>query len=161
MLTGQAFFLFLYGLFWAQMLATTPRYNSFPTAKFVAGSENHGDRLIWARRLVVSIFILNLFPICWLVFLYHYVIVPAEESRLPIVAAALSSLSIFGFIRIYHGIVASKSTLKYFFVEGEAEKLKVHGPSGLPLTIWAHIVPGAAYLLIWPSLAKLVGDIPA
>ncbi len=152
--TGQAALLFLYGLFWAEILATTARYNGFPTAKLWVGSDTRGDRSIWVRRLIVSFVVLNFFPILWLVFLYQYV-VPATPGAAPIAVAAMSSLSIFGIIRLYHGIVASKDSLRYFSTDAELRELEVQGPSGCPLTVWSHVVPGAVYLVVLPGLAMV------
>lgn len=152
---GQALFLFLYGLFWAEMLATTPRYNGFPTAKLWAGSDTAGDRRIWARRLLASLLLLNFSPILWLIFLYEFV-VPATSGTVEITVAALSSLSIFGILRLYHGIVASKNTIRSFFTEEEERELPIQGPTGRLLSVWSHVVPGAVYLLVFPGLAMVV-----
>jgi hypothetical protein len=153
---SQTLFLFLYALFWAQVLATTPRYNAFPTAKLWAGPESvtYGDRRIWASRLAVSLLLLNFSPILWLIFLYKYV-VPATFGNAEIAVAALSSQSIFGILRIYHGVVGSKDTVRLFFTK-EEDELLIHGPTGRLLSAWSHIVPGALYLLLFPGLAMLV-----
>lgn len=158
-------FLLLYGVFWAEMLATSGRYNGFPTAKLCAEFEVPGDRVIWWRRLVVSLLVLNAFPILWLIFLYNWVI-PNSNSSVAIAAAGLAALSIYGILRVYHGIVASENSQHAYFTKAELKEpepnekkgqyLDIQGPAGKAYPRRTHIVPGVVYLLVFPGLAWII-----
>jgi len=71
---GTAALLFLYGLFWAEILATSARYKGFPTVTLCARWVDREDRIKRIKRLFVSITLLNLFPIVWLGILYKWVV---------------------------------------------------------------------------------------
>jgi hypothetical protein len=149
---GKVTLLFLYGLFWAEMLSTSARYNGFPTAELWVGQTSRSCQ--W-RRLIASFALLNLFPVLWLGVLYAWV-VPGDSGIVPISVAAISSLSAFGIIRIYHGIVASKETINTFYTSEEQQTFEIQGKGKLR-TRWSHIVPGLLYLAVFPSLAKVLG----
>ena len=149
---GRALLLFLYGLFWAEMLATSARYNGFPTAVLWFGQG--GRRCHW-MRLIVSFLLLNLFPVLWLGGLYEWV-VPGGSGTGPIMIAATASLSLFGIIRIYHGVVASKETIDLFYTSDEQQTFEIQGKGKLR-TCWSHIVPGLLYLGVFLGFAKLLG----
>ena len=148
---GRMALLFLYGLFWAETLATSARYNGFPTAKLWVGQD--GRSCQW-RRLIASFVLLNLFPVLWLGVLYAC-IVPGESGIIPITIAATGSLSLFGIIRIYHGVVASEETINKFYTNDEQQTLEIQG-NGKLLTCWSHIIPGLLYLVVFPGAAKVL-----
>ena len=149
---GRVALLFLYGLFWAETLATSARYNGFPTAELWVGQ---GGRSCQWRRLIVSLVLLNLFPVLWLGVLYAWV-VPADSGIVPIIIAATASLSVFGIIRIYHGVVASEENIDMFYTIDEQQTFDIQGKGKLR-TCWSHVVPGIFYLAVFPGAAKALG----
>jgi hypothetical protein len=149
---GRAVLLLLYSLFWAEMLATSARYNGFPTAVLWFGQG--GGHCQW-RRFGASFVLLNLFPVLWLWYLYA-VVVPGGCGFVPIGMATTAALSVFGIIRLYHGVVASKETIDTFYTSDEQKRFEIQGKGELR-TCWSHIVPGFLYLVVFPGAAKVLG----
>ncbi len=148
---GKAALLFLCGLFWAEILATSARYNGFPTAELWVGESG---RTYQGKRLIASLLLLDVFPVVWVWGLYTCV-VPERSGFGPIAVAAIASLSMFGIIRIYHGVVASAQTINKFYTSEEQQTFEVQGKGKLR-TCWSHIVPGLLYLVVFPGLAKVI-----
>jgi hypothetical protein len=148
---GTAALLFLYGLFWAEILATSARYKGFPTVTLWALWAHPDDRAKRLKRLTISVILLNLFPIGWLGLLYVWV-VPRQSGVVPVVIAALASLSIFGIVRLYHGLVASRESMRKFYTEDELAKWDIHGGDDAHPK-WAHLGPGILYLTLYPGVA--------
>lgn len=152
---GTSALLFLYGLFWAEILATSARYKGFPTVTLWARWSVLEERAKRLRRMIVSVLLLNLFPIVWLGVLYVWV-VPKASGVVPVGVAALASLSIFGILRLYHGAVASRDTMNNFYTEDELKEWEIQG-GDKPYPRWAHVGPGLLYLACYPAAAIAVG----
>src|SRR5437870_369393 len=85
-------FMFFYGLFWAGVMNSLSRYQLFFTHQLFSGNQSVRSRS--ARRLVVGVFVANLFPIAYGVALYHHVIKPLGEGGFWVhLFAALAALS--------------------------------------------------------------------
>jgi len=151
---GTSALLFFYGLFWAEILATSARYKGFPTVTLCARWGHLDERARRLKRIIVSVILLNIFPILWLGLLYAWV-VPKESGVVPVSIAALASLSIFGITRLYHGCVASSETMNSFYTTEELTKWEIHGGDE-PHPKWAHLVPGMLYLAFYPVVAILL-----
>lgn len=108
------------------------------------------------RRFVVGFIIVDIAPIAFLWFLYTY-IVPNTSGATPVVAAAVSVLAVFGFIRVLHALVASDSMHHLFFPDEEYEKIASEWIRRGSNSFWAHFIPGAVYLIIFPIIAFLIG----
>lgn len=111
----------------------------------------------WNRFLVV-VSLMNVCPIIWLVFLYYFVI-PSGSEKYVFIAAAVTSLSVFGFQRILHAFIATKTTWQRYYTQpGYAEMLeKWRGKDiGKTNTFIAHFVPGLLYLSVPVFLAVLI-----
>jgi hypothetical protein len=154
--TGSAALVFFYGLFWATVISATARYRAFPTSLAMAAPRHERPRY-W-RRLGVSLLLLNFVPAGLLLLLYATV-VPAAATPRAIASAALSSLSVFGVHRVYHAAVCSRETWKPFYSEAELTRYDLNSPELAGSPWWAHLVPGVAYLLLWPLLACLVATV--
>jgi predicted DCC family thiol-disulfide oxidoreductase YuxK len=148
--TGQQALVFFYAIFWAAVLSTTGRYQPFDTSSMW---KRNGRA--W-RRFIVSFLILNLLPIGWLALLYNFVI-PSTKGLMPIVAAAFASLSIFGYPRILHAILASDSTYHWFFTKLQIIQVRDRGAFKQPQTFSAHFVPGIIYIFVFVLLGLLIG----
>ena len=151
---GTSALLFFYGLFWAEILATSARYKGFPTVTLWARWYYHDERVRRVKRIAASVLVLNLFPILWLALLYVWV-VPKRSGFIPVSMAALASLSIFGITRLYHAIVASSETMNSFYTKQELEKWEIHGGDD-PHPWWAHLFPGVLYLACYPVAALIL-----
>ncbi|MDZ4401238.1 MAG: hypothetical protein U1A53_01175 [Prosthecobacter sp.] len=152
---GTSALLFFYGLFWAEILATSARYQGFPTVTLWARWSYRDERTRRLKRIFASVVLLNVFPIVWLFVLYQCV-VPKGAGFVPVSMAALASLSIFGITRLYHGVVASSETMNKYYTSEELTKWKIHGVDD-PHPRWAHLVPSMFYLVCYPSAAIAVG----
>jgi len=156
MYNPRDFLLLFYALFWAQLLATSSRYNAFPTAAILNPSETDG-RSKRLGRLVASVFLLNLFPIVWLWFLWSVIVVDHSASFAGLAGAALAALSIFGVIRLYHAIVASSGCVNTFYTPDEQSKYEIQGSYKLERPHYSHWVPGLIYMTVFPLAAYFVG----
>jgi hypothetical protein len=152
----RSFLMLLYGLFWAQLLSTSSRYNGFPTAAIMNRSEpDKGKRLL---RLGVSFGVLNFFPIAWLYVLWQWVVLDHNAAGFwGFAGAALAALSIFGWLRLYHAIVASSGSVNFFYTHEEKDQYEIQGPSKLERPHYSHWLPGLFYMIVFPLAGYIVG----
>jgi len=146
--TGQQALVLFYAFFWAAALNNTGRYQPFDTPSMCIW-----DGRAW-RRFVVSLIILNALPVVWFVFLYLKVI-PNQNGWVPIVAAAVASLSVFGFHRILHAFIASEHMCHWFYTSEQIKDVHDRGKFKQPQTFMAHFIPGILYIIIFGGLAWL------
>src|SRR5262245_38918120 len=154
MKTGSDALILLYAFFWAAALAMTARYQAFDTPSMWSGSQRRRA----VSRFLVAVLVLNVFPIAWLTVLYRHV-VPSSEGLAPIVAAAVASLSVFGFHRILHALIASDKTWSAFYTEEELKDVRNRGSFTQPQTFAAHFWPGLIYIVVYGGIALLIGRI--
>jgi hypothetical protein len=128
-----------YFVLWAVALQVTNKYQPFDTAAMWTCNKN-----AW-RRFVVSIIILYVLPVSWFVFLYKCVFY-YEKGLWSIVGAAVSSLSVFGFHRILHAIVASDSSYRWFYTDEEILAIRKGGTSQIILHHFGLILVLALYI---------------
>lgn len=148
---GQQALLFFYGVFWATVISSTSPYRAFATTLAIRGNKKAILRLVFATVL------LNILPVLLIHELYKCKeIVPADSSATAIMAAAFASLSVFGINRVFHALVCSKETWKYFYTEVEIKKYDLDNEEKSMSPWSAHLIPGIAYLLGMPGLAWLI-----
>lgn len=140
-------------MFWAAVLSAVSRYDPFDTAAFFSGEKRHA-----IPRFIASLVILNIGPIMWLWFLYTQ-IVPDTSGVCPVMAAAIASLSVFGFHRILHAVIATPKIYSIFYSEKNWKEVieksgrERRGPDN---RFVAHFLPGVAYLIIPTGVAYLI-----
>jgi hypothetical protein len=144
---------FFYGVFWATSLARTDRYEAFKTAALF----QKGARVRVTLRLAVALLVLTILPTGLVLALYIWV-VPHDCRPESIASAALSSISVFGFIRLFHALVASDLTFRLFYTSAEIKEVRKH-LGEQPQTFKAHFWPGVAYLVVFSLLGLGVGKI--
>lgn len=149
MATGSQALVLFYAFFWAQALNVTGRYQPFDTPSMWTR-----DCLAW-RRFFASLIVLNILPILWLLFLYWRVI-PDEKGICPILAAAVASLSVFGFHRILHAFIASEQFYRCFYTGEQIKEVRDRGRFCQPQTFGAHFFPGLLYIVIPGAVAWLI-----
>jgi hypothetical protein len=147
--TGQQALVLFYAFFWAAALSATSRYQSFDTPSMYIG-----NRRAW-RRFAVSLIILNVLPILWFILLYTKVI-PGKSGLASIVAAAVASLSVFGFHRILHAFIASEQVYHWFYTEEEVVGVRDRGRFTQPQTFCSHFIPGTLYVIVFAGLSWLI-----
>ncbi len=147
--TGQQALVLFYAFFWAAALSVTGRYQPFDTPSMCIW-----DGRAWSR-FGVSLIVLNFAPILWFVFLYLKVFPNANGWR-PIVAAAVASLSVFGFHRLLHAFIASDKTYHWFYTAEQVTDVRDRGKFTQPQTFMTHFIPGILYIIIFGGLAWLI-----
>jgi hypothetical protein len=147
--TGHQALVLFYAFFWAAALNVTGRYQAFDTPSMWAGERRA------LRRFFVSLTILNILPILWLIFLYYRVI-PNDEEFTSIVAAAVASLSTFGFHRILHAFIASEKKYRRFYTSEQVQEVRDRGKFEQPQTFQAHFWPGTLYIFFPAVIAWLI-----
>jgi hypothetical protein len=147
--TGQQALVLFYAIFWAAAINVTGRYQPFDTPSMWAR-----EKRAWCRFLV-SLIILNILPLIWFIFLYHYII-PDNKCFTSIIAAAVASLSTFGFHRILHAFIASKRMYAWFYTSKQVREVRERGKFTQPQTFCAHFVPGILYIVIPCVFAWLI-----
>jgi hypothetical protein len=139
-----------YIFFWTSELNTTMRYQPFDTPS------------MWKKdckatlRFFVSLLILNIFPIVLFLILYSYVIPDGKMDCKTIFASAVVSLSVFGFHRILHALIASDQFWRYFYTNKQIRFVRDRGPLGQTQNYLAHLIPGLFYIVFWPALGWVV-----
>lgn len=156
MKTGNVALIFFYGIFWATTLNVVGRYRAFDTHTFF--SKLKKSRRFALKRFLVSLFIINLCPVAWLWFLYVY-IVPNKSGVFPTMSGAFASLSVFGFHRILHAIIATENFYRKFYSNKEWKTVINQWGRGGHNTFISHFLPGIAFLIVFSLIAYMVGKI--
>lgn len=151
--TGRQALLVFYGIFWAAVVGVVARYHLFDTQQFFDGTV----RSLAVHRFFVGLAMVDVVPMLWLWRLY-YVQAFEASGPLPIVGAALSSLSVFGFLRIIHAVVASDQLWRFFYREGEWKLVLGEWSRTGPNGFWAHFLPGLGFLVIFPFIGYVVAQ---
>lgn len=159
MFTGKEALILFWGIFWAAVLATMGKYRLFDTHLFFSRDKNRKCYAI--RRSTVGFIIVDVFPILWFWGLYSHII-PEGSGAVPVMAAAFASLSVFGFNRILHSMVASEKFHSRFYSQEEWEEvIKQWGRDHCNNEFKAHFLPGIFFLAASPLLVyivKLIAD---
>ena len=152
--TGSVALIFFYGIFWAAVLNAAGRFRAFDTHTFFSGETCRSA----VSRFLVALFIINLCPVAWLWFLYVY-IVPNESGALPMMSAAFASLSVFGFHRILHAIIATENFRSKFYSDEEWKAVINQWGRDGPNTFMPHFLPGIGFLMVFSLIAYGVGHL--
>jgi hypothetical protein len=156
MFTGKDALILFYGIFLATIVSVIGKYRLFETHLLLFRNKRRRYALF---RFLVAFFFLNVIPIFWIWVLYNW-IVPETLGALPIIAGAFASLSVFGFNRILHAIIATEKNHSKFYSEKEWEEItKDWGERWYPNTFVAHFFPGIGFLILYPLIAYVVGHL--
>jgi hypothetical protein len=142
--TGREALILFYGIFWATSLSMVAKYRLFYTAAFF--NSDNSFRVKVRKRFLLALFVIDLLPIAWLYVLYAW-IVPNKTSPWAMVSAAIASLSVFGFPRILHSLIAIPKRRSIYYSKEEWEKVEKDIPPQNPDCFHAHFIPGFLYLL--------------
>ena len=152
--TGKDALVLFYGIFWATTLGVIGRYRLFDTHLFF--SRNKCRYAI--SRFIVAFIVINVAPILWFWILYSW-IVSETPGALPIMSAAFASLSVFGFHRILHAIIATENFYSKFYSYEEWKAVITQWGRGGPNTFMPHFLPGIGFLIVFPLIAYAVGHL--
>lgn len=147
--TGHAALILFYAFFWQHALGMTARYQGFDTPSMWAGEKRVLRRGAWAFVF------LNLLPIVWLLVLYKWFI-PAGQGLLVIAGAACGGLSVFGFHRILHAIIATDGRYRHYYTDTEIKSVRLRDGFNQPQDFVSHFWPGVSYLALYGALAWIL-----
>jgi len=151
---GTNSLLFFYAFFWALALGGASRFRAFDTASLW---RKGAARWRVARRIAVSMLTITFAPVGWLLVLGNCV-VPDSAGWPFAVSAAISSLSVFGFLRILHAFIATDRTFHSFYTAEEVKQVReANAFREQPQGFAAHFVPGVAYLVFFGGLGWAIG----
>jgi hypothetical protein len=103
--------------------------------------------------------IIDVIPILWFLILYTFVI-PNSPGPFPIMAAAFAALSVLGFARILHSVIATEKHEKYYSNDEFEDVMSKWGKGNdTDNTFKAHFITGFSYLIIFPIIAYLISII--
>ena len=148
--TGKDALVLFFGIFWGIIAGVIGRYRLFDTHLFF----DQNLRNYALSRFIVGFIIINIAPIGWFCLLYNY-FASDKPGAGPIMAAAVSSFSLFGFNRILHAIIATDKVHSKFYSQEEwTAMMNQWGRKG-PNTFAVHFVPGIAYMIFTLGIAYL------
>jgi hypothetical protein len=148
---GKDALILFFGIIWGIILSTVGRYRLFDTHLFFS----HDYRCYAICRFIVGFIILNIMPLIWFYLLYTYV-VSDQFGAIIIMSSAFSSISLFGFNRILHAIIATDGRYSRYYSDNEQKTILAQWGRSGPNTFRAHFLPGIAYLVLIPLISKMV-----
>ena len=95
-------FAVFYGIFFASVLSSCWGLGLFQWGAFMRSPHK-------SLRLIVSLLLLNIFPAVYFAWIYSHFSVNQVSGFLKIVGIFLLAISVFGFYRIYHLLLSSKT----------------------------------------------------
>lgn len=108
------------------------------------------------RRFVSGFLIIDVIPILWFLVLYTFVI-PDKGGPFPIMTAAFAVLSVRGFARILHAVIATEDHTNFYSDEEFKTVMSKWGKGNDPDNSFkAHFITGFSYLIIFPVIAHFI-----
>jgi hypothetical protein len=90
--------------------------------------------------------------------LYSWII-PGTSGAFPIMSAAFASLSLFGFHRILHAIIATERFHSKFYSKEEWGDVVNQWGRASPNTFIPHFLPGIGFLIVFLLIAYITGHV--
>lgn len=157
LLTGKDSLILFYGIYLMAVINLIRKYRTFDV--YLMLSKDKSKRSHSMRRFLAGFFIIDVLPVTWFLVLYQYII-PFGGGPFPIMAAAFASLSVLGFARILHSVVATENHKKFYSSqEFEYVTSKWGKGNDEDNSFKAHFVTGICYLILFPAIAYVVGRI--
>jgi hypothetical protein len=158
LLNGKDALILFFGIYLMIVMNLIRKYRTFDVQLFFSSNEKRRNRFI--RRFIVGFFLIDIFPVIWLLIMYAFVIAP-YSGPFPIMAAAFAALSVLGFVKILHSIIATENHLKFYSADEFHYVVSNWGrDDDEDNTFKSHFISGIAYLIFFTLLAYLVGNIP-
>ncbi len=117
---GRDALILFFGITWQIGFGPLGMYRLFET-HMLRSPRKDRRRRAW-KRLGLGVFLADVIPIALFLGLY-LVVIPDRPGTAPIVAAAVSSLSIFGVRRLVHAFAVAHSRSAWFYDEEEIKEL--------------------------------------
>jgi len=154
LLSGRDALILFFGVYLTSVINLIRKYRTFDI--YLLFSKNKSKRLHSLRRFIAGFFIIDVIPILWFLILYTFVI-PDRAGPFPIMAAAFAALSVLGFARILHSVIATERNEKFYSKEEFESVMTKWGKGNDPDNSFkAHFITGFSYLIIFPVIAYLI-----
>ncbi len=154
LLSGKDALILFFGVYLTAVINLIRKYRTFDI--YLLFSKNESKRMHSLRRFISGFFIIDVIPILWFLVLYTFVI-PDRAGPFPIMAAAFAALSVLGFARILHSVIATENHKKFYSDEEFELVIKKWGKGNDPDNSFkAHFITGFSYLIIFPIIAYLI-----
>ncbi len=157
LLSGKDALILFFGVYLTAVIQLIRKYRTFDIYLFF--SKDKTKRVRSMRRFVSGFMIIDVIPILWFLILYTFVI-PNSPGPFPIMAAAFAALSVLGFARILHSVIATEKHEKYYSNDEFEDVMSKWGKGNdTDNTFKAHFITGFSYLIIFPIIAYLISII--
>ena len=154
LLSGKNALILFFGVYLTVIINLIRKYRTFDIYLFF--SNDPSKRIRSVRRFISGFFIIDVMPILWFLVLYTFVI-PNDPGPFPIMAAAFAALSILGFARILHSVIATEKHGKFYSEKDFNTVMSKWGRGDDPDNSFkAHFITGFSYLIIFPVIAYLI-----
>src|ERR1035438_5960906 len=154
LLSGKNALILFFGVYLTVIINLIRKYRTFDIYLFF--SKDKSKKIRSMRRFVTGFIIIDVMPILWFLVLYTFII-PNEPGPFPIMAAAFAALSILGFARILHSIIATEKHEKFYSDDDFNTVMSKWGRGDDPDNSFkAHFITGFSYLIIFPVIAYLI-----
>lgn len=159
LLNGKDALVLFFGIYLTIVMKLIRKYRTFDVQLFFSKNKKRRSRFI--RRFLMGFFLIDILPVLWLLILYDFVIAPGR-GPFPIMAAAFAALSVLGFVKILHAIIATENHLKFYSAD-EFQYVTSHWgrDDDEDNTFKSHLISGIGYLIFFSILAYVVGNIPS
>lgn len=157
LLSGKDALILFFGVYLTAVIQLIRKYRTFDIYLFF--SKDKTKRVRSMRRFVSGFMIIDVIPILWFLILYTFVI-PNSPGPFPIMAAAFAALSVLGFARILHSVIATEKHEKYYSNDEFNDVMSKWGKGNdIDNSFKAHFITGFSYLIIFPVIAYLISII--
>lgn len=157
LLSGKNALILFFGVYLTVVINLIRKYRTFDIYLFFAKDRSKRNRSI--LRFISGFIIIDVMPILWFLVLYTFII-PNKPGPFPIMAAAFAALSILGFARILHSVIATEKHGKFYSEEDFNTVMSKWGRGDDPDNSFkAHFITGFSYLIIFPLIAYLIVSI--
>ena len=152
--SGKDALILFFGVYLTSVIHLISKYRTFDI--YLLFSKDKSKRIRSLRRFVSGFMIIDVIPILWFLVLYTFVI-PNTAGPFPIMAAAFAALSVLGFTRILHSVIATERH-KNFYSEEEFDAVMSKWGKGNDQDnrFKAHFITGFSYLIIFPVIAYFI-----
>ena len=138
-----------YAIFWGVLLPIISKFSPFGINGFNKGWDAAKKNFL---RFALAIVILNILPAIWLIILLKWV-VSDDKTLLAIFVAAISSISVFGFLNWGYAVFGTKLCVNYLYTPTEFTNLKINFEDASSRSLF---LLGLIYFLMFPMLGIVV-----
>ncbi len=145
-----------YAIFWGVVLASMGKFGPFDIYGLTKGGEKAKKN---RKKFALGFTILNVLPALWFVILLKWdFLVPNNNTRPAILAAASAALSVFAFLNCGYAVFGAKPWVEKLYTEDELQELESKKNFEFERTPSKYFFRLAiTYIVVFPTLAILIG----